>query len=116
MPNKVYVQGMVDKEVADEFFLNAIHAYGFKHGSKGVSLEQSLKMFNSYFRVYNDLNMLQIAEKLGLEPYEIGKLLIKVGVEIHIMHRNYEDGMDMGPGEVHEQLRKKYKILFPRKR
>ena len=120
MPNKVYIQGMVDKEVADEFFLNIIHAYGFKHGAKGVSLEQALRLFNNYFRVFDKYSMADIAEELGIEPWELGERMIKRGVEVYRAHgfqfdRDLE-GSGVDPEVAHREMAERYTRDYKKKK
>lgn len=105
MTKRIYLQGMVEKKVADEFFLNVVHAYGYKHGAKGISLNEALKLFNNYFKVYNDTKLIEVARENGLEPHEMGEFLIHRFMKAHI---KYGVNIDTITDEEHQMRIEEY--------
>jgi len=88
--NKIYVRGMVKKEVVDEFMLNAIQSCGYTKGFKGISLEQAMIIFNLYFKVFKDIKLINIAEENNLEPWEVAEILIKNYIDL-----KYKFGLEL---------------------
>lgn len=84
-PCKVYVQGMVDKQVYNRFVKNTYIRRGPKKGFKGIALEESLVLFNTYMEIWSDSRILEVCQNMDVDPLELGKLLLETFINTYEM-------------------------------
>ena len=41
-----------------------------------------MRLFNNYFKVYDDRCIMEIANEMNLEPWELGEILIKISIKL----------------------------------
>ena len=81
---KVNLCGRVPTEVIKEFNENIKRLEGRPFGSKGRGLETSIRILNNYFKPYEGVMLIDIAYDKGLQPWELGELIIKDWVKHEI--------------------------------
>ncbi len=104
---KTYIQATVTTETFNEFMDNAMKFNGGKHGYKGLSLEEAMKLFNNYFKSINNKRLVEVAKEEGLPPWELGATLIEIFMDIHT--RLGVSINDMTLNEHYELVKKHYK-------
>lgn len=82
-PEKVYFQGMVSKEVADEFISYAVVESNFKKGWKGINLEHAMNLYNQYFKKINDQGLVEICENNDIEYWELGEHILTIALLLY---------------------------------
>lgn len=81
---KVVITGYVDGAVYKKFIANSVKFAGPRHGHKGMSLEQAMQLFNNYFQIYEDTNLIEIANEHDNEPWEFGQTIIRRFCKLHL--------------------------------
>lgn len=95
----------MNKKVLEEFEKNAIYFAGPKWGSRGFSIEQSMRIMNNYFHIYQDKRLVDVAREKNMDPWVLGQQLISRFMEIHT---ELDVDMDTITDHEHNQLVKEY--------
>jgi len=73
---KVYVRGMVNKDVFDEFIRIAANEYNFKKGFMGIHLEHAMRLYNGFYKVVGNESFKKICLRHNVSPWELAEHLI----------------------------------------